>query len=57
MFHWFLIALAAAVGVNGLLSAYEVWLNDFATKYIWRDGGMGVVGIAAAVAGLVEAIA
>lgn len=57
MFRILLIALAAAVGVNGLMSAYEAWLHDHGISYMVRDGGMGAIGIAAAVAGLAEVIA
>lgn len=57
MFHALLIALAAAVGVNGTMAAYQDWLYDSGWNYVIRDGVMGLIGLAAAVAGIVEAIA
>ena len=56
MFQALLIALAAAVGVNGLMSAYEAWLHNHGNSYLVRDGVMGAIGVAAAVVGLVEVI-
>jgi hypothetical protein len=55
MFHAFLVLLAAAVGVNCLMAAYEDWLNSTTWHFVVRDAVMGVAGIAAAVAGLVNA--
>jgi hypothetical protein len=57
MFEALLIALAAAIGVNCTLAAYEDWLDSSGWSYVIRDGVMGLAGLAAAVAGIVEVIA
>jgi hypothetical protein len=53
MFHVLLIAALFAVGVNCLMSAYEDWVYR-QPVYLARDLTMGVLCLAASIAGVVE---
>lgn len=57
MFKVILIAFCAAAGASSLAIAWEDWLRNSASKYVVRGAAIGVLGLAAAVAGLVEVIA